>query len=42
VPVALDEVLKFPTIGEIAATFARQGQFDSHPAHLFQEKDLGS
>jgi hypothetical protein len=42
VAVALDEVLKFPTVGEIAATFARQGQFDSYPAHFFQEKDLGS
>ena len=40
--VALDEVLKFPAIGEIAATLARQGQFDSYPAHLFQEEDSGS
>jgi hypothetical protein len=42
VAVARDEVLKFPAIGEIAAPLARQGQFDSYPAHLFQEEDSGS
>jgi hypothetical protein len=42
VAVALDEVPKFPAIGEIAATLARQGQFDSNAAHLFQEEDSGS
>jgi len=42
VAVALDEVLKFTAIGEIAATLARQSQLGSQPAHFFQEEDSGS
>jgi hypothetical protein len=41
VPVAFYKGLEVSAIGEVAATLARQGQFDPHPAHFFEEEDSG-